>query len=249
MGVSSCLVKDCFNFQKNSKHVKGKKKFRRPEKCMGVILARKVLSKQHRYGELEVDSGISSRAIRLPAAAFQQPVNAGSMSMGQVVSTASKPSWYSPSAANYNQQQADLEVLRVAASTNSWDKLSTCWLGCFCQRKHKVLIKLHGTSLWFFAAHHWPDSSVLAWPAVSGLMPGPGAAGSDQYFQPDLSVKKPVLLTMDSLEEWDAISYQWKSPAWQCARYPDAMDSMEPAVRAFPKPGQGPCYVMPCSCF
>ena len=77
------MVEDCFNFQKNSKHVKGKKKSRRPEKCMGVVLARKVLSKQHRYGELEVDSGISSRAIGLPAAAFQQPVNAAIGASGE----------------------------------------------------------------------------------------------------------------------------------------------------------------------
>ena len=49
---------------------------------------------------------------------------------------------------------------------------------------------------------------------------------------------------MSSTEGWDAISYQWRSPAWQRARYPAAKNAMEPAVRAFPTPGEGVCYAM-----
>ena len=203
---------------------------------MGVVLARQVLSKQHRYDELEVDSGISSRAVRLPGEVFQASGKSESW-IGQVVSTAPKPGWYSPAVSNHNQQQADLEVIKIAASTQSWSALSTMWLGCLCQRKHRILIHRLGTDKWYFAGHHWPDSAVLAWPALHGFMPGPVGPSRHQFFEPDLQVQAPELLSVSCLKDWEAISYLWRSPAWQYAHYPAAHLSMQPAVRAFPKHG------------
>lgn len=71
---ASQLCEDCFNFQKNSRLVKAKKKYRRVEKTMGVVLAKKVLSKQHRFAEVPCDVPTQSRSVRLRKEAFAADV-------------------------------------------------------------------------------------------------------------------------------------------------------------------------------
>ena len=47
---------ECFRYMKNSKVIKGKRRFRRPEKAMAVVLAKQVLSKVMKYKEVEIKS-------------------------------------------------------------------------------------------------------------------------------------------------------------------------------------------------
>lgn len=67
--VSSQMCEDAFKFQKNSKVIRGKKKFRRPEKSYGVALARRVLSGVHKYQELPVVDALKVQRVRLPRTA------------------------------------------------------------------------------------------------------------------------------------------------------------------------------------
>lgn len=53
--TSSQPCEDTFNFQKNSSFSKGAKRFRRIEKVMAIPIAKAVMSKVHRFGELAVD--------------------------------------------------------------------------------------------------------------------------------------------------------------------------------------------------
>lgn len=238
--TSTQLIEDTFNFQKNSKVIKGKKKFRRPEKAYGVVLARQVLSKVHRYHEPPIDAPLSHRSVRLPGSAFQ-PVDkpAGDFPIGQIVSTVQKSPWYSPSAANWSQAHADLALLRDVSISGSWASLSTAWLGVLCQRKHKILLRRgSGGSEQWFALHHWSDSAVLVWPALAILLPD----STDICYVPDLRVHAPCLLPVVELSTWEALSFQWRSPAWQLHHYPAlATGGLEPAIRAFGKTGLDDC--------
>ncbi len=236
MGITSTqLVEDCFNFQKNSKVVKGKKKFRRPEKTMGVILARQVLSKVHRYQEPTVDAPLSQRCVRLPATAFQPEAKPqkGGFPANQIVSTVAKAPWYSPPANSFTQQHADLALLSDASSSGKWPLLSSAWLGCLCKHKHKILLSKAGQEQKWFALHSWQDSAVLVWPAEEVTIPG----STCKCYTPALNVAQPVMLSMVELDTWQALSFQWKSVAWQYSQYPAALGALRPAIRAFAKPG------------
>ena len=54
--VSSQAAEDSFHRMKNAKLVKGKKRFRRPQKCMASVLATSMLSTVHRFEEIETSS-------------------------------------------------------------------------------------------------------------------------------------------------------------------------------------------------
>lgn len=64
------IAEDCFNVQKNNKHIRGKRRFRRPEKTMGAVLSRSVLSKRHRYKEAPADVPLKQRSSRLAKKTF-----------------------------------------------------------------------------------------------------------------------------------------------------------------------------------
>lgn len=97
-GVAATQIcEDLFSHMKNSSAIRAKKKYRRPEKAYGAGLARKVVSRIHRFKEVEVDVMTPVRHIRLPRHAFEAKRQNHSMDWAAVSGVNSKPSWYSPS--------------------------------------------------------------------------------------------------------------------------------------------------------
>lgn len=51
--ISSLIIEDMFNLQKNCKQVRGPRRMRRPERCMGVSLGMQLIGGRHGYGEVK----------------------------------------------------------------------------------------------------------------------------------------------------------------------------------------------------
>ena len=104
--TASQACEDVFNFQKNHKQVKGKKKYRRPEKCYAVAVGKRVLSEQHRYAEVTADQHGDSRSERLPRTHFYPDAAQQSLPFHKIASYKQSPDFHSPSAEFWCQRDA-----------------------------------------------------------------------------------------------------------------------------------------------
>ena len=84
--TASQMAEDCFNIQKNMT-IKGEKKYRRPEKTMGAVLSRSVLSKVHRWKEVTADTPLTRRSRRLARSKFIPDAKKQTMPLTKVSST------------------------------------------------------------------------------------------------------------------------------------------------------------------
>jgi hypothetical protein len=240
--VASQAAEDTFNFMKNHKSVKGKKKYRRVEKCMSTVLARSVLSKVHRFDDIQVDCAPETLSAKLSPTAFKPDFGTASLPFWKIVGSNSSPTWFSPAATNYSIANADLALVRLGKATGNFSCINTAWLGTVVRVKHHLLIRdTANGGAWCFAVHHWADSCVLLFPAKSGVFPG----SEVQYWEPDLE-KEFLVHPLCSFDGIEAITYTWKAPHWQRAAFP-ASCALPLALRAVSVAGRAPETLIQCA--
>lgn len=228
--VSSQCAEDTFNFMKNHKKIKSKKKYRRPQKCMAVVLSRKVLSTTHHFKDIEVDINPEEQSAGLDVSAFRPDPEESSLPFKKLVSASSSTPWPSPGASNFCLSVADLAILAAAKETGQWNALDTAWLGSALVRpKHRLLLRdAANDGRWVFAVQSWPDSAVLGFPATMHTVPG----STEHYWDIDLSFAELVLFPLWRLEGMEAVCYSWRAPSWQLENYRGTCQ-LPRAVRAF----------------
>eukprot|EP00969_Alexandrium_andersonii_P288201 12741060-Alexandrium_andersonii.AAC.1 len=139
--ISSQASEDCFNVCKNSHMVKGKKQYRRPEKCYSIMLGRKVADKIHKYSPVDIDVALDSRSVQIHRDVFYPDEVACSLPVKDLVSTKQQPPWHTTTAADMGRVFADLQVLRDIANGALADSLEALWLSRLCSSRHKLLLK------------------------------------------------------------------------------------------------------------
>jgi hypothetical protein len=229
--ISSLLVEDCQNFAKNAAAVKGKRRYRRPEKCMGAVLIRKAVSTTHKYITPDCNAALPSKCLQLPEAAFVPDRKKSTCKFADVASTSSVTPWHSPGAPEHCQNVADLVMIRLAAALNDFTIMDTAWLGrLFKQEHHIVFREKAGPISWHFGLHHWTDSAVVAWPAYEVIT---FCGDAKIYVLPDLKVREPTYLTTYALEAYEGYTYTFRSVLWQMNRLGPHLGGVKPAIRAF----------------
>lgn len=232
---SSQLCEDMFGYQKSSRIMKGKKKYRRPEKAMGICIARSVPDKLHKYKALEVETPLKAQSIRLPRTAFESCGEHfdNPLDFKRIVSTSSKAPWYSPGAGGFSQAHADLALISDDFAAGQWAQVSQAWLGRMCSHSHRLLLRTKSSEndgAWMFALCNWGDSAVAVWPALKVPVPGHSRQVCYEF---DLRVGKPCLMSLVSLDGVEAMSFTWRGPAWTYATFPRSFGSLIAGVRAF----------------
>lgn len=188
------------------------------------------MSQTHHYSDVDIDTMPEFRTIRLPTEAFHPSQQTQTMNLHKIAGANAKPTFYSPSATNWGQRDADLELVNKVVETNSWHKVDLAWQGAMVIGAHRLVIKQAGTEQWWFPRIHFPGSCVLAIPAKMGFLPN----SQLRYFVVDLDgARTPSYLCMWDLREWDAVHYTWHSIAWQAAKAPATERELGPALRAF----------------
>ena len=140
---------ECFRYMKNSKVIKGKRRSRRPEKAMAVVLAKEVLSKVMKYKEVEVDGLLPDRSVKLSKEAFQGLEKNNTLPFHEIVSTKENAPFYNPGAVNWSQPAADLPLIRAAFDERKWHHLQNAWISTFVQAKHRIILWKGDTLLGF----------------------------------------------------------------------------------------------------
>jgi len=172
----------------------------------------------------------------LPKGAWRSKDNDFSLPFQQLVTTSAAAPYYSVSATNNCQRDADLQLLRDAkASQGGFRSLRMAWLGEMFDLRHRFAFKKKdlptGQERWYLPGTFFPDSCIVAWPLELKRVP----LGEDDFFEPIL-VSQPTLLSIFDLagDDIQACSFEWKSWVHQYMKYPRARGSWPPAVRLFP---------------
>ena len=149
---------------KNHKTIKGKKKYRRIQKCMAVMCSAKVGSVKHKYKEISVSKRAGRSQLAPEPHVFVSPVKQHStdpLELQKIVSTSQKTDHYSPGPEHLSVRIADMACLRVASKQKNWDILSMMWLGTFIRPKHRIVMRHKKSYQWYFAVLNFTDSAVL----------------------------------------------------------------------------------------
>lgn len=219
-----------FNLCKNSKLVKGKARYRRPEKLYGILLDRDVAGRVHRFQTVSPDAGMEKQSIVLQKASFQPLSTESSMKFGDIAGTKQKPSWYTCGANDLARISGDIQLMHDCRAAGDASLVAFAWLGQMCSASHCLLVKKVGTEAWYFAMGHISDSAVVVWPAI--LREVSGQQSGAQYAELDMSVDQVMLVPVLSATDWLAMSFRWRSPAWQNTTWSTSAGRLAPAVRA-----------------
>eukprot|EP00974_Lingulodinium_polyedra_P044357 4255717-Lingulodinium_polyedra.AAC.1 len=88
--ISSHLAEVFFNFAKNHKLVKSKKKFRRPEKSFAASLSRRVVSTVHKYDSIPLEACAEGCARKLAPKCFKAVPKEATLPINDIVSIVQK---------------------------------------------------------------------------------------------------------------------------------------------------------------
>ena len=110
---TSQVIEDLFAMMKNHGQVRGSRRMRKPEACVGVGLTSGALDSRHRYTVVPSDVPVFRRSLRLAKHCFRgQNVPESSLDLGGISSTTSAASWHSPRAEDIGITATDLTTLR-----------------------------------------------------------------------------------------------------------------------------------------
>jgi hypothetical protein len=195
------------------------------------MVGRKVISTIHRYRSAQMTTMTRFRTSRLEQTAYKSSDKKASLPLHKMSGPNQSPNWYSPSASNWSQRDADLALLRQV-SPNRLDNLQFAWLGQLAVGKHQLLLTLDNVQ-WFFPRIYFTDSALVCVPATKGYLPG----YADPYWVEDDSWTKPMLIGLLELKDVMAVHYKWRSIEWQNLECPAAKGTVPPALRAFSESG------------
>ena len=83
-------------------------KFGRPQRCMGIVLQKRLLETRFKYQSPLADTPLQTLGAQLPREAFETAHERQTLPFHEIVSTSPKPPWPSPGAANANIMHIDM---------------------------------------------------------------------------------------------------------------------------------------------
>lgn len=232
--VQTQIIEDLNGEEKNSSQLKNCRRFRKPARCMALVLEKEVITKRHRFKGVALDAPLPMRDARLPKDAFKPDPKKGSLPFGEVASSSATPSWHSPGATNLGASAADISMLRWLDENSSLDKVDQAWLGEACDFDHRLILGLaaaDGEFEWHLALRHFQKSAVLLWPVRMMCVDGSNA----RFLELDMHLKAPVMrpLVDISSDKLRAVTGQWRSWLWQVATFPRQSKAWSTGIRMF----------------
>ena len=233
--LSSVVVEDVNNVQKNSRQARGSMKFRRPERAMAVAVASKVLESRHKYIAIEPSSDVSRVGDVIGPEAFGKSGTTVqlSLSVKGVATYAQKANYFSPQAVNVSLPTADLAVLsELRKFPTLRAKAEFGIMGAFAVPGHAFIFSRagnKGTSFsWHIGMGYFKDSSIVGWPVALKKVPG----HSDMFtIEVTKAVTQPSVFAIFAWDNIEAIDFNWRSWAWQSLYLQRAVEHWQPATR------------------
>ena len=198
----------------------------------GVVLARKLLDKKHKYSTVSSLGSLVRRTQRLTKEAFGKRMQKPTLNLEGIQTTTAKAPYFSPLADNVSTPTADLPLIRMCFRHHNMQLLHDAFLGVFCVAKSKLIFRNKGSKDdafdWVLPLTHFHTSSALAMPCH--IQPLPNAARFQQVV-PKRDIKEPTVIPIVSWQKITARPYKFRSWAWQHAHIPNADAHVKPGTR------------------
>ena len=240
--LSTQIVEDAFNRQKRQKATHMNRRLKAAG-AWGVLQEKHLVDSVHHYTLPASHSPPEARRSSLPMDTFQGPRHGTSMAFEGTASFKAQADWYSPKADRHGVQYADVQLTKYARRRGLLSKVRDKWLNVFVQGKHHILLrevldaerKEYGPTL--LACSHLQGSVGFGWPAVKCEIPGHPA---EVCFVPAAkATADEVPIVILDLASWEAMQFEWHSPAWQFAKFTSAHGRWTSMIRAFPRKAAG----------
>jgi len=132
------IVEDVNGTMKNAKKLVGSKRYRRPEKAMGIALTSHCIDQRHNWTAVDPYAGAIPRNVVLAQDVFQSPLANDSAPFKQIVTTNSTADYWSPTAQGMMAPVLDLTLVRDCYKEGDFAAMAFSWLGglihlyCYC---------------------------------------------------------------------------------------------------------------------
>lgn len=232
--IATQVVEDSFGVMKNATQLRGSKRWRKPQKAMGVAIGRKVIDGRHRFKAIVPNVPLGRRTVRLKRSSFQQGKRSPSLCLAGIATTESKAKYHSPSPSDTGVAVADLAVMRLARETRTIDQVCVAKLGCFCSASHGIIFKRDADGAasigWHLALCHYAGSGFLAWPVQLHEVP---TCPNSRFAALQTDIGMPHVFAASTWRGITAARCEWRPWSWQCAEFPRASSELRPALRLF----------------
>lgn len=198
---------------------------------MRSILALELQTVRHRYEPVEVDSIRAKKSDVLSRDAFQAQRVERTLKFEELVSSSSSTSWWPPTAQGLSAPAADLQVIRDIAP--KFHLFSQCFLAKLFHFKHGFVFRrvppVGGASdVWWMPMESCDDSALIVWPFKRIELPS-----GQSYFDPVLDIDGPQLVTIITLDGFEAVPIVWRSPVYQAVTLGAFFGSKKISIRPF----------------
>lgn len=196
------------------------------------LIQKEVVNKVHHYAAPASKGDIFDRNTAFPKAAFASSVKDASLPLEQIEGSSPNPPWYSPGADNHCMQYADLHLQHELANRNKLAQLKHLGSNSSLLRGRNLMLRKKGAPSparpWMLSLGDMGDSAALAWPAEACDIEGTEL----KWFSfVGAASKRLHWVCLLDLAEWEACTFEWRSPAWQFVAHPSLV-ALRPAVRA-----------------
>lgn len=188
----------------------------------------------HDYTPILGNACLPRRSLALERHVFEGPAQ-DSLPFDTIVSSSSKPPYWSPAALNLGAPAADAALLRFVRRHNVLHAAcESAWKGWWCDSRHSLVFKVLPSALeptgWMIALGHYDGGSRLCWPASVGSHPlAPGL----KWVRP-LPISEPCFVNIMAFEQVEAFSIRWRPHSWQRKHLlAEVMRGSRPSIRCF----------------
>lgn len=137
---SSQAPEDLCNAAKNSRLVKGKKRFRKVEQSYAAMVSRQVVDNTHRYIGIRPDVPAPASAA-LSKETFRAPPRSCSLDTSGLVSAKATPDWYTCTPDDYGRAHTDVQLLGDMHASGDFTKAPRTWLSKLCDASHRFVMR------------------------------------------------------------------------------------------------------------
>lgn len=199
--ISSLACEELVGVAKNGKIIKGSKKFKKPNRAMGLALGRRILDKRFKYKIVSTSTPVK-KCILKPCDFGRGKLRKTSIDFTKIASNKAKAFFYSPGPDAAGLPAMECAVLREVDRFKSIDKLKDLRLGRFADIDHLIAIRRKSKVAlafdWVIPVHHYKSSGIVAYPIDFVKFPG----SSNQYVEFHRNVRDYVYIP---IMDWSEI--------------------------------------------
>ena len=212
------IIEEVNGIMKNKRNLRMTTRARRPQKAMGLVLQSKLFQKSHKWKSIPVEAPTGPKGKFISQSSFLAAAKGRSLPFHTIVSTLQAVPWYSPASKDYSANTADLQLIADARRKGDLDLVQNAWQGTVCKASHNLLLAKHvgGQREWYVALDHLDASACIVRPVQRVVVPN--SPYTTFSFLP--SSELTDLLSILDLDDYMAVDFSWKSPAWQFVELP-----------------------------